>query len=92
MNIIRKIRLNNLGYYQIKDNEKDSFEFIKTNLLNIKPVIFNKDIMYFNNDRKMIFQYNLDNNNLYTNDFIFNALENDYMYKDDDIYMILLNI
>lgn len=89
VNIVRKIRLNKLGCYIIKSNEKDLFEFVKNNLLNLKAVKLDnylEAIMYFNNDGKLMFKHNLKNSNLYTNDFIFNTLENEYRYKYDDIY------
>lgn len=38
MNILRKIRLNKLKFYTIKIDEKDLFEFVDNNLLNLKIV------------------------------------------------------
>src|SRR6478735_6283393 len=54
MNIIRKIKLESLRYYVCKDNkEKELFEFIKDNLLNLKQVSlkdFPDYIFYFKDD------------------------------------------
>src|SRR6478735_3307862 len=70
MNIIRKIKLERLGYYNCKNNkEKELFEFIKEKLLNLKQVIlkyYPDYIMYFKDD-KCIFEQNLNSSWVYVN-------------------------
>ena len=61
MNIIRKIKLNQLGYYQFTDDEKKLITFLNENFLNLKKIQFPyyyASIFYFKED-KCIFQYNL---------------------------------
>lgn len=65
MNIIRKIRLSKFDCYQIKDNEKELFDFVENNLLNLQTiiiledVIFNKfnNIHYINSNNECIFEF-----------------------------------
>jgi|SRR6478735_3814592 len=38
MNIVRKIKLNQLGYYKFKDSENDIIELIKSRILNLKII------------------------------------------------------
>jgi|SRR6478735_598061 len=60
MSIVRKIKLEQLGYYTCKDNtEKELFKFIKENLLNLTEIKLEEypdSILYFKND-KCVFEY-----------------------------------
>lgn len=52
MNIVRKIKLDQLGYYHCKDDkEKKLFEFIKDNLLNLTQIY-----LKYHNNRKFYFK------------------------------------
>jgi len=63
MNIIRKIKLEKLGYYICKNNkEKDLFKFIKENLLNLTEIKLEEspnEIFWFNNT-ELIFNYDIE--------------------------------
>lgn len=87
MNIVRKIILNELGCYQIKESEKKLFKFVKCNLLGLKPVnMSNSDyIMYANSDNENIFQYNIKSYYLYVNqNLIWSKLESEFGYSYDE--------
>jgi len=85
MNILRKIKLNTLGYYEIIDDEKELITFIKDNLLDLKEIKLNKYQnvrFWFKNDR-CIFEYSLYKNKLSINniDIRFYLL---YLFGYDD--------
>src|SRR6478735_7193796 len=71
MNIVRKIKLESLGYYICKNNtEKELFKFIKKNMLNLKQVSlknYTYFIFYFNNKDQNIFQHDFKYNDFYVN-------------------------
>lgn len=61
MNIIRKIKLNKLDCYQIKDSEKELYEFIKSELFNLRIIEIDEYphlIYYFNKMNECVFIYN----------------------------------
>jgi len=53
MNIIRKIKLNSLGYYQFTDKEKEIVEIIENNFKNLT-----KENNDYKNDNDIVFSYN----------------------------------
>jgi len=62
MNILRKIKINSLGYYKYNNSEKKLLYFIKENMLNLKIVELKNYpdyIMYFNDKGENIFQQDL---------------------------------
>jgi len=61
MNILRKIKINSLGMYEFSESEKELFEFIKENILNLKQVQLEKypDYLFYFKDDKCIFQQDL---------------------------------
>jgi len=97
MNIIRKIKLNQLGYYEFKDSEKELSEFIKENLLDLKEIKLehklNSVIMYFNNKDENIFQYHLNSNNFYFRlDYIGEVFEKKFNYNFQQTTTLIKNI
>jgi len=62
MNIVRKIKLEQLGYYKCKDNkEKELFDYIENNMLNLKKIQLIKypDHIFYFKGNKCIFKHNL---------------------------------
>jgi len=61
MNIIRKIKLESLGYYQCKDiKEKETFEIIRNNFFNLKKVVLpNYNSIFWFKDDTLIFEHDL---------------------------------
>src|SRR6478735_11261506 len=62
MNIVRKIKLESLGYYVCKDNnEKELFKFIKDNFYDLEKVEitkFGNNIIYYIKNNAIIFSEN----------------------------------
>lgn len=89
MNIIRNIRLSKLGIYQIKESEKDFFDFIQKNLFGLKPVksdVYSNYIMYFNRKGENIFQHSLNSNYLYISyNLIWQQFEKKFKYNYQEI-------
>jgi len=76
MNIIRKIKLNSLGYYKFKDSkEKKLFKFINDNLLNLYSINYHDSIIYLKDDN-IIFEHYLNFNWFEVNPSIWNYLQN----------------
>lgn len=48
-NIVRKISLAKLGFYEIKDNKLELFDFIEKNLLGLKEVLLEQYLNYILN-------------------------------------------
>lgn len=96
MNIVRKIRLSKLDCYQIKESEKELFDFVETSLLRLKCVRlteYPEYDMYFNSEGKNIFQHDLKNNYLYINyNLIWLKFETDFGYNYDKIKEIVKNV
>jgi len=96
MNIIRKIKLEQLGYYKYKDNkEKELFDFIKNNLLNLTEVIlesYSTSKFYFKND-KLIFEMDSNLIILWVNyNLVWKILKNNFEYKEVEVHNLILNI
>ena len=82
MNIIRKIKLEQLGYYQCIDNkEKEIFEFLR-NFINLKPYRYNiecfHDCIFYCQEDKFIF-YRRHNILWINNDLRFDKIKSDYL-------------
>lgn len=85
-NIVRNIKLSILGFYTIKDEEKDLYNFVKQNLLGLKAVElddFKDFIIYFNNDDKNIFLHDLKTNDLWVNDVVWSKFEFEFEFGYD---------
>jgi len=95
MNIIRKIKLNSLGMYEFNDSEKELYEFIKDNFLNLKQVIlrdYPNYIFYFKDD-KCIFQHTFKSNNFYVRySFIWKVFEIKFNYNYHEISNLIKDI
>ena len=84
MNIIRKIKLNSLGYYQFTVEEQELFKFIKRNLLNLKEVQLDKytNRKFWFKYNKLIMEYNLNHNRFGVNyNLIWLVLEDKFGYS-----------
>lgn len=92
LNVVRKIRLSKLECYQIKDKEKQLFNFIENYLFKLKPVKlkeYHNYIMYFDYDNKCIFQYDLNYHHFgINNELFFKFIDN----KFSDNYGEIINI
>lgn len=78
MNIIRKIKLESLGYYTCKDDaEKDLFQFIHDNLLNLKEVELKEysNYKFWFKDDKCIYDLDIDNNEYHFSTYIVNLFK-----------------
>jgi|SRR6478735_2154660 len=93
-NLIRKIKLESLGYYEFNDYEKSLAKFIKNNLLNLKEVKllgFIDNIYYFKDD-KVIFEFNLEYNCLSLKYDLWMVLDKRHNLYKYEIETILRNI
>lgn len=98
-NITRKIRLSKIGCYQIKESEKELFNFIENSLMGLKAVEL-KDypnfVMYFNNDNKNILQYKRNINRdswLGVNNLdIWNIFQTQFYYCEKETKQLIKNI
>src|SRR6478735_5900310 len=98
MNIVRKFKLNKLGYYQSTLEEIKLFEYIENNLTNLTEVKLQEypdSIFYFKNN-KCIFEYELYfENRLFMNERYFRELY-DYYLEDyleiDKLSLFLINL
>lgn len=95
-NIVRNIKLSKIGCYQIKDDEKNLYQYIEKNLLNLKIVVLKKYIgwvFYFNSNDKCIFMFYIIDNIIYINIFLLNIFIHIFNYKkEDEIKIIIYNI
>lgn len=96
INIVRKILLNRLGTYVVKTKERKLFEFVENNLMGLKAVElikYPKFVMYFNRDGKNIFQYNLEDNDLYVNNtLIWSKFQPYFGYDYNETSEIINNV
>src|SRR6478735_7507438 len=94
-NIFRKIKLNDLGFYECNDIEKELLNFIKDNFLNLKQVIlrdYPNYIFYFKDD-KCIFQHTFKSNNFYVRySFIWKVFEIKFNYNYHEISNLIKDI
>lgn len=96
-NIVRKIRMSKIGCYNIKESEKELFEFIDNNLLNLK-IKFMIDWhpnynLYFNSADENILQHNHMNGNLFvSNKLIWSVFETKFNYSYKEISDLIANI
>lgn len=95
MNIIRKIKLEKLGYYQyINNEEKELFIFVKENLLNLKKVKlkdYSSKIFYFK-DNNCIFIYDNKINNFNFKYKFWLIFINNFNYTNKETKEILKSI
>ena len=96
MNIVRKIKLEKLGYYICKDNkEKELFEFIKENLLNLTEVkleYYKNEIFWFKKD-KCIFNQPLNSDWFYVNDkLILEVFKTKFNYNNQELQHLIKGI
>jgi|SRR6478735_6794919 len=94
MSIIRKIKLNSLGYYEFNDSEKELVEFIKNNILNLTEVTSEKypnTIFYFKN-KELYYEYNLNSKQFSFNKYdIWDNVFN-FKYNISNIFEKILKI
>ena len=95
MNIVRKIKLEKLGYYTYKDNrEKELFEFIKNNLLNLKEIYldeYHNEVFWFNKEN-VVFIYSLKYLCVDIRHDIWNFIETQLKFTYEETNIILRNI
>jgi len=91
MNIIRKIKLEQLGYYICQDDtEKKLFEFIKNNLLSLKEVKIGKNSngIYYFKENEYIMDIHTDSLNV-NYELLWKKLEFDFEFNDFKIRELL---
>lgn len=84
MNIVRKIKLNQLGYHQLNDNEKKILNIIKRKFLDLKIIKLDKYpyIHFYTKEDIILFHHDLYSENIWLNYYEFykkiNILLNSY--------------
>jgi len=94
MNIIRKIKLESLGYYKFIDIEKELVCFINDNFLNLVKVTFLEytDYIFYFKENKLIFEYDLDENWIQLNESIWSVFITKFDYKYEEIRDLIKDI
>src|SRR6478735_255589 len=94
MNIIRKIKLESLGYYKFIDIEKELVCFINDNFLNLTKVTFLEytDYIFYFKENKLIFEYDLDENWIQLNESIWSVFITKFDYKYEEIRDLIKDI
>lgn len=83
INIIRKIKINKLGYYDFNDVENQIFKVIKDNLYDLKKMyLYTYDYYFYFKNTELIFYYDPIKNNIRMNSsfiyqLFFNIVEDD---------------